>query len=197
MGVRGRERTVDREHPARGRPGTGAEHGAARADARRGQVGLDPRHIAVRALFGDAAVEEDVHLASRARAVLVQRVVAVEAAVQHVEVHRHVRAAALDVEARHVEGAVRAHRHVGMARIGEVAAQLVSEQHRTAGRVAGALDHERAAVHEDARVRARIVTEADPARVVQPQFAAMHLDEGARPQPDRLVAVLRIQSVGS
>ena len=50
-------------------------------------------HLAVGALLGDAAVEEHVHLAALAHAVLAQVVRAEDAAVEHVEVHRHVRLA--------------------------------------------------------------------------------------------------------
>ena len=198
MAVRGRERAADRQHPVGRRAAAGAEYSPARADARRGEVGLDPVHVSVRALLGDAAVEEDVHLASRARAVLLQRVVAVDAAVEHVEVHGYVRTVLFDVEIRHVERAVRADRHLGMARIGQIAVRLAAEYHGGPGRVADAADVQLAAVHEDARVRAGIVAEADAAIVVYPQLAAVDLHERTRALPDGIAAgILRKKDVAS
>ena len=85
-----------------------------------------------------------------------------------------------------------------MARIGQIAVRLAAEYHAGAGRVADALDDEQAAVHEDARVRAGIVAEADAAKVVYPQLAAVDLHERTRAHPDGIAAgILRKKDVAS
>ena len=85
-----------------------------------------------------------------------------------------------------------------MARIGQIAVRLAAEHHDVPGRVAGALDDEQSAVHKDTRVRAWIVAEADAAKFVHPQLAAVDLHERTRAHPDGIAAgILRKKDVAS